>query len=90
VKRATGFWPPTVGFNSRFNPRPREAGDLSSVPVVDFSDSFNPRPREAGDKITARMFYRMYCVSIHARVKRATKLQLECFIECIAFQSTPA
>ena len=35
-----------------FNPRPREEGDVYSIPKSAYPDDFNPRPREEGDHAT--------------------------------------
>ncbi len=58
-----------------FNPRPRMAGDDMLSCRKHGSNGFNPRPRMAGDIIRADGFgFRV--VSIHARVWRATMMQI--------------
>ena len=52
VKRATFRLSRYRNPNKRFNPRPREEGDASSVGYKPQSDGFNPRPREEGDDCT--------------------------------------
>ena len=56
-----------------FNPRPHEEGDkicafIDAIPV-----NFNPRPREEGDSSKANKLTQQI-ISIHALVKRATKV----------------
>jgi len=58
---------------SCFNPRPREAGDARSALGWQTGRGFNPRPREAGDIFFHRGPMPNSEVSIHARVKRATR-----------------
>ena len=75
--------------NPRFNPRPREGGDNSSIYHVLLSRRFNPRPREGGDLnmfTSSRIFT---VVSIHAPAKGATAVLLCSWFLGTAFQSTP-
>ena len=45
----TPFWGLPSQPTLRFNPRPREGGDVSSKRWLPSSTCFNPRPREGGD-----------------------------------------
>ena len=56
-----------------FNPRPREEGDISLHAAPFFFSYFNPRPREEGDSSKANKLTQQI-ISIHALVKRATKV----------------
>ncbi len=59
-----------------FNPRPRVASDLDGNPSGTHLGSFNPRPRVASDANCGQQLVYSLCVSIHARVWRATKMVL--------------
>ena len=63
-----------------FNPRPREKGDICCCPLLVCSQYFNPRPREKGDTVSEQ-YFQIYTISIHALVKRATRL---IFLGCVA------
>ena len=56
----------------RFNPRAREARDISMASADYVHECFNPRAREARDSRARWHLRRDTGVSIHARVKRAT------------------
>ena len=56
ARRATPGWRRAAPGGSRFNPRPREAGDsIRSIRPASV-ECFNPRPREAGDGLVERRF----------------------------------
>ena len=71
-----------------FNPRPRKEGDTKTISSGISLEYFNPRPRKEGDEYNPITNYSME-ISIHALVKRATKLQIIWVLIAI-FQSTPS
>ncbi len=73
VKRATSLNSEDLIEDCGFNPRPREAGDQADQNMFLRWSSFNPRPGEAGDQDAAVSCAESEFVSIHARVKRATR-----------------
>ena len=73
VKRATACSLTAYLLVSYFNPRPREEGDFPTCRRKAFHFHFNPRPREEGDsRPSTQRTWKV--ISIHALVKRATKL----------------
>ena len=71
-----------------FNPRPRTAGDRSCAFLHRPNTCFNPRPRTAGD-IGGSGARGDRHVSIHARVRRATRFERHLRLACSSFNPRP-
>ena len=76
MKRATLIIPHIVDKSSDFNPRPREEGDIMLSNNEAKAVNFNPRPREEGDAGNVLGIHDFKRISIHALVKRATRLSV--------------
>ena len=72
-----------------FNPRPREEGDPPIPIYAGTVQSFNPRPREEGDQLRNEHKAQKAKLSIHALVKRATRLRNVFFTAISSFNPRP-